>query len=88
MEMDAGDRIVSRKGRMKRCHECGRRFGLVRHQWGIHQFCTRACVRRYKTRLLEEGREWWLMFARPPVSLSALTYGRVASGLRRYRGRQ
>jgi hypothetical protein len=54
---------------MKRCHECGRRFGLIRHRWGLHQFCTKVCLERYKTRLLEKGREWCIAFVYPHTSL-------------------
>jgi hypothetical protein len=50
----------SRHVPMKRCHECGRKFGLIRHRLGFHQFCTKWCLQRYGNRFLERGRNWWL----------------------------
>jgi hypothetical protein len=74
------------EGVMKRCHECGRGFGLIRHRWGFHQFCTKLCLQRYKTRFLEKGRNWWLSFVDPHLNMSPLRIakhgrdGRIASG--------
>jgi hypothetical protein len=40
---------------MRACSDCGStRFGLIRHRWGVHQFCRRACMERYKRRLEAE----------------------------------
>jgi hypothetical protein len=37
---------------MRVCSECGsRRFGLIRHRWGVHQFCRRECMARFRRRL-------------------------------------
>jgi hypothetical protein len=42
---------------MKRCLQCGRQFGLIRH-W---QFCSKKCLETYQ-RNWEEKRKWvrWL----------------------------
>ena len=29
---------------MDRCHACNRAFGLIRHRWWGHQFCTKKCL--------------------------------------------
>ena len=37
------------------CSGCGsRRFGLIRHSWGVHQFCRKQCMERFKRRLNTE----------------------------------
>ena len=37
------------------CSSCGsRRFGLVRHGWGGHQFCRKECMEGFKRRLNNE----------------------------------
>jgi hypothetical protein len=37
------------------CSGCGsRRFGLIRHSWGAHQFCRKECMERFKRRLNTE----------------------------------
>ena len=37
---------------MKRCHQCGGKFGLVRYHVLRQAFCSRRCMDRYK-KLLE-----------------------------------
>ncbi len=37
---------------MKRCHQCGGKFGLVRYNFLRQAFCSRRCMDRYK-KLLE-----------------------------------
>jgi hypothetical protein len=40
---------------MRVCSGCGsRRFGLIRHSWGAHQFCRKECMERFKSRLNSE----------------------------------
>jgi hypothetical protein len=36
------------KGRMSRCYQCNGRFGLVRRQLGLKQFCSTRCLNQYK----------------------------------------
>ena len=36
---------------MKRCRQCGGKFGLVRHHDVRHSFCSRRCVDRFKKKL-------------------------------------
>jgi hypothetical protein len=36
---------------MKRGHQFGGEFGLVRHQYVRHSFCSRRCVDRFKKKL-------------------------------------
>jgi hypothetical protein len=33
---------------MKRCNQCNGRFGLLRHRLALKQFCSKACLQRYK----------------------------------------
>ena len=39
---------------MKRCHQCGGKFGLVRHHYLRHPFCSRRCVERFRRPVAEE----------------------------------
>jgi hypothetical protein len=40
---------------MKTCSECGSmHFGLVRYRWGMHHFCKKQCMERFKKRLEAE----------------------------------
>jgi hypothetical protein len=39
---------------LKRCHQCGGKFGLVRYYYLRHPFCSRRCLERYKTPLAAE----------------------------------
>ena len=39
---------------MKRCHQCGGKFGLIRHHYLRHPFCSRPCVERFHTLKAEE----------------------------------
>ena len=53
---------------MKRCHECGGKFGLARlYCWG-KEFCSRPCKQAYENRKFEEVKRrrlvTWL-FQRP-----------------------
>jgi|EndMetStandDraft_5_1072996.scaffolds.fasta_scaffold684443_1 hypothetical protein len=41
---------------MKRCHLCGGKFGLVRHHYVRHSFCSRRCVERFSRAMAEEIR--------------------------------
>jgi len=43
-----------REAPMKRCHQCGGKFGLVRHYYLRHQFCSRRCVERFSGRIAKE----------------------------------
>ena len=63
---------------MKRCHECGRGFGLIRYRWGLHQFCTRLCMQRYKSRFLERGRDWWLSSAEAQPNMLVIVFAIAA----------
>jgi hypothetical protein len=36
---------------MKRCAQCGRKFGLIRHRWHGYQFCTKKCRDDFLDRL-------------------------------------
>src|SRR5664280_2515892 len=45
---------VSRgKGVVKVCHQCGGKFGLVRHHYLRYSFCSRQCLECFKQRLVE-----------------------------------
>ena len=33
---------------MNRCHQCGGKFGLVRHHYLRHPFCSRRCIELFK----------------------------------------
>jgi hypothetical protein len=33
------------------CHQCGRKFGLVRHNFLKYAFCSRVCIEGFKKRL-------------------------------------
>jgi hypothetical protein len=39
---------------LKRCHQCGGKFGLVRYYYMRHPFCSRRCAERFKTPLATE----------------------------------
>ena len=39
---------------MKRCHQCGGKFGLVRHHYLHHPFCSRRCLERFRRPVVEE----------------------------------
>ena len=39
---------------LKRCHQCGGKFGLVRYYFLRNPFCSRRCVERFKTPLAAE----------------------------------
>jgi hypothetical protein len=39
---------------MNRCYQCGGKFGLVRHHYLRHPFCSRRCVERFKGPVIEE----------------------------------
>jgi len=39
---------------MNQCHQCGGKFGLVRHNYLRHPFCSRGCVERFKLPVIEE----------------------------------
>lgn len=48
------------------CTQCGTsRFGLIRHRYGLAQFCSKLCLDRFKEDL-ERKRRWvrWL-FSEP-----------------------
>jgi hypothetical protein len=38
---------------MKRCDECGGRFGLIVYRYFARRFCKRRCKERYLARLRE-----------------------------------
>ncbi len=42
---------------MKRCHECGGRFGLVIYRHFSRRFCRKACKERYMLRMRQPRRE-------------------------------
>jgi hypothetical protein len=50
---------------MKRCHHCGRRFGLVRHRHYTLQFCTARCLEIWKRVQSDKSRRYrfleWLL---------------------------
>jgi hypothetical protein len=49
---------------MKRCAQCGGKFGLIRHRWYSRQFCSLRCRGRFLNQLAKDrdkvGR--WLDF--------------------------
>jgi hypothetical protein len=56
-----------REAEKVRCHQCNGRFGLIRHGFARKQFCTKACVDKYKTdtgRKISLIKEWRDYFAR------------------------
>jgi hypothetical protein len=44
----------SREILMKRCHQCGGKFGLVRHHHLRHPFCSLRCLERFRRPAAEE----------------------------------
>jgi endogenous inhibitor of DNA gyrase (YacG/DUF329 family) len=32
---------------MKRCAQCGGKFGLIRHRWHFRQFCSAKCREKF-----------------------------------------
>jgi hypothetical protein len=50
---------------MKRCEECGGRFGLVVYRYFARRFCRKRCRDRYLARqhqLVQSARERWLAY--------------------------
>jgi hypothetical protein len=39
---------------MNRCHQCGGKFGLVRHHYLRHPFCSRRCIELFKEPVISE----------------------------------
>ena len=39
---------------MKNCAHCRAKFGLIRHRYGLQQFCSKKCLAAFKLKL--EGR--------------------------------
>ena len=33
---------------MKRCYQCDERFGLIRHRFGLKQFCSKRCLLEFR----------------------------------------
>ena len=33
---------------MKRCYQCDGRFGLIRHRFGLKQFCSKPCLLEFR----------------------------------------
>jgi hypothetical protein len=58
----------------KRCHTCKRNFGLVRHRYGLKQFCRKKCLEKYKDGLGRElcGRRGWFHLLAPSRASSSL----------------
>jgi hypothetical protein len=55
---------------MKRCHHCGRRFGLISHRHLWKRFCRKRCKENYLTaqaRRIEATRRQWFTFIAKPV---------------------
>jgi hypothetical protein len=42
---------------MKRCHHCGRRFGLVRYRHYTSQFCTARCLEIWRRVQSDKARQ-------------------------------
>ena len=40
---------------MKRCAQCGGKFGLIRHRWYSHQFCSLRCRGRFLNQLAPDA---------------------------------
>jgi hypothetical protein len=60
--------ISSRK---RCCEQCGARFGLIRHRWYRHQFCSVKCRASFVGKLaerMERMRESLRFFGRPEYS--------------------
>jgi hypothetical protein len=47
---------------MKRCSQCGVKFGLVRHTFFRNQFCSQKCLQAYKLDL--DMKRYWLRLVR------------------------
>jgi hypothetical protein len=39
---------------MKRCAQCGGKFGLIRHRWYSRQFCSLRCRGRFLNQLAQD----------------------------------
>jgi hypothetical protein len=62
---------------MKACSECGTaRFGLIRHRWGFHVFCTRGCMERFQQRLFDEVRRRKLSMSGQPRLATSIDFPR------------
>jgi len=46
----------------KRCHTCQGTFGLIRHRYGLKQFCRKKCLQKYKVGIERElcRRRGWI----------------------------
>jgi hypothetical protein len=60
---------------MKRCDNCGGRFGLIRHRHYTLRFCEEKCLEAWKRARLERARQQrfheWLR--QPEVSLLSVS---------------
>jgi hypothetical protein len=52
---------------MKRCAQCGGKFGLIRHRWYSRQFCSLRCRARFFNQLAKDRDKVrrWLDFLKP-----------------------
>ena len=64
---------------MKNCAHCRARFGLIRHRYGLQQFCSKKCLAAFKLKFEVEirQRQSWYEFlighaAAPPRSVMKL----------------
>ena len=74
---------------MKRCHNCGGRFGLVRHRHYTLHFCTARCLEVWKRVQSDKARQHrflqWLLPDLSPAVVPVAVRGRVSEQLHRPR---
>lgn len=53
---------------MRRCRQCGGKFGLVVHRWWGERFCTLACKKAFLHKAKEDRDKLkrWLSFLKDP----------------------
>jgi hypothetical protein len=60
---------------MKRCDECGGRFGLIIHRHFARRFCRKRCKDFYLTRLrqrAQESKDGWLAYLSTSASAGSM----------------
>ena len=67
MEDQEGVHAASRKMKLNRCYQRNGRFGLIWPKFALNQFCSKACVAKYRAnseRELSHLKEWTNFLAR------------------------
>jgi hypothetical protein len=55
------------RNRVKRCHHCNVRFGLIRYHHALKHFCSKRCVAKYEAALerYHSRSKRWMDFLAP-----------------------